>query len=124
MSEDVSITTTCEGVEDTTITEVDMGIAGNQTFESTAIDELTLGHVRTVTRSSSSHTRKTGITVKVDISAVFLIIHILALIIFLTNGTSLATTEDLEAVAFVQVNSGTTPDFRGGTIATAEDVQG
>ena len=111
MSENVGITATCKRVEDTTITEVDMGVAGNQTFECTTIDELTLGHVRTVTRSSSSHTRKTGITVQVDISAVFLIIHILPLIVFLTDSTHLATTEDLEGIAFVQVDGSTTPDL-------------
>ena len=109
MSEDISITTTCEGVEDTTITKVDVGIAGNHTFKCATIDELTLCHIGTVACCASCHTRKTWFTVQVDVGAVFLIIFILALIVFLTDSTHLAATEDLEHITLIQVDGGTTP---------------
>ena len=45
MTKDISITRACKGDEDTAIAKVDMGVTGYRTFESTTIDELTLGHV-------------------------------------------------------------------------------
>ena len=133
MSENIGITTAGEGVENTTITEVDMGAASNQTFESTTVDELTLGHIRTVARSSSRYTGEIGFAVQVDVGAVIfiraispiiLLDAILPICVFLTNGTLLTATEDLESVALVQVDGGTAPDFRRQTIATTEDIEG
>ena len=132
MSEDIGITTAGKGVEDTTITEVDMDIAGNQTFESTTIDEFTLGHIWTVARSSSRHTGEGGFTVQIDIGAVIfiraispitLLDAILPICVFLTNGTLLTATEDLESIALVQVDGSAAPDFRRQTKATTEDVE-
>ena len=115
MSEDIGITTTCKRVEDTAITKVDMGVAGNHTFECTTVDELTLSHVRTVARSSSCHTREAGFTVQVDVSTVCRIIYIFSsfikfsIFLLAADGTHLATTEDLEHITLIQVDGGTTP---------------
>ena len=111
MAEDVGIAAACEGVEDTTIIKVDMDITGDGSLKGTTIDKLTLGHVRTVARSTACHTRKAGGTVQVDVGAVFLIIGIFSLFILLTNGTHLATTEDLEHITLIQIDGGTTPDL-------------
>ena len=111
MTENIGITRTCEGVEDTTVAQVDMGVTGNRAFKSTTIDELTLGHVLTVACCTTGHARKTGIAVQIDIGAVFLIIGIFSLIILLTDGTHLAATEDLEHITLVQVDGGAAPDL-------------
>ena len=77
MSEDVGVTTATKGVEDTTVVQGNMGIAGYYTLESTAIDILTLGHVGMVARSTTSHTRITLVAIQVDVSAVFLIVGVM-----------------------------------------------
>ena len=111
MAEDVGIAAACEGVEDTTIIKVDMDITGNGSLKGTTIDELTLGHVRTVARRTACHTRKAGGTVQIDMGAVFLVIDVFAFFILLTDGTGLTATEDLEHITFIQVDGGTTPDL-------------
>ena len=117
MTEDVGITGAGEGVEDTTIVQVDVRITGDDTLEGTAINELTLSQVFIVASSSTAwHTRQTLVTIQVDVGAVFRIVgvfHLLGLLVIssLTDGTSLAATEDLEHITLVQVDGGTAPDL-------------
>ena len=133
MSEDVGITTTCKRVEDTTMTQVDMGTTGNLSFEASTIDKLTLCHLWTVASSASRHTGEACLAVQVDIGAISLIIivmqdmrrrvlGILFMIVSLTDGTLLTTTENLEAVAPIQVDGGTTPYLCIATITATKDV--
>ena len=117
VAEDVGIAAACEGVEDTTIIKVDMDITGDGSLKGTTIDKLTLGHVRTVARSTACHTRKAGGTVQVDVGAVFLIIDvfssfiIFSIFLLAADGTHLTATEDLEHITLVQVDGGTTPNL-------------
>ena len=122
MSEDIGITATGERVEDTTITKVDMGVASNLTLEATTIDKLTLGHVWTVTICSSRYAWESRISVQINIGAVILVVHILQYgcrriirirfgTLSLTDSTGLTTTENLEGIAGIQIDSGATPDL-------------
>ena len=70
MAQDVGITTASEGVEDTTIAQVDVGITCNHTFESTTVKILTLCHVGAVALSILCNTREAGISIQVNIGAV------------------------------------------------------
>ena len=131
MSNDVGITTASEGVEDTAIVQVNIRITGYQAFESTTVEILTLGHVRTIALGTLCNTRETGIAIQVDIGAVILIVFVpesprcgSIMCICLTNSTLFTTTEDLEGVALVQVDGRTAPDLRVATIATTEYIQG
>ena len=117
MTDDVGITTTGEGVENTTVTQTDMGISTDKTFESTTIDKLTLGHIGTVASSIASHTGQLAVAVQVDIGAVLRIVVVFQLfgvvVVFLgpTNSSLLTTTKDLEDITLVQVDRSTTPDL-------------
>ena len=57
MTQDISVTATAEGVEHTSIVQIDDGITGYQTFETTTIDKLSLGHVNMVAIGTFRHTR-------------------------------------------------------------------
>ena len=114
MAEDVGITAAGEGVEDTAIVEVDMGVTSDGPLKGATIDKLTLSHVGTIACSSSRHTGEIGIAVQIDISAVFLIVgifYLLGLLVIssITNGTHLTATEDLEHIALVQVDGRAAP---------------
>ena len=128
MSEDIGITRSSEGVEHTSVAEAYMGVAGNDALEAAAVDELTLRHVGTVTRGTACHAR--GRTIQIDVGAVLGIIVIFNLlcgrIIFctITDSTCLTATENLEHIAFVQVDGGAAPDLRLLTIAAAKHVEG
>ena len=78
MTEDVGITTAGEGIEDTAIIEVDVGAAGNQTLESAAVDELTLGHTINIA-SAFRYARITLVAIEIDVGAVFLVGYIIAI---------------------------------------------
>ena len=133
MADDVGVTTASEGVEDTTVVQGYMGISRYQTFESTTVEILTLGHVFAVARGAACHTGET--TVQIDIGAIFRVILVSQImnrrvvrIWLVTDGIAdsalLTTTENLEGVALVQVDGRTTPDLRVTTIAATEDIQG
>ena len=116
VAEDVGITRAGEGVEDTTVVQVDERITGDDSLEGTAIDELTLSHVLIVALRTACHTRQTLVTIQVDVGAVFLVVgvfHLLGLLVIssLTDGTSLTATEDLEHITLVQVDGGAAPDL-------------
>ena len=117
MAEDVGITAAGEGVEDTAIVEVDMGVTSDGPLKGATIDKLTLSHVGTIACSSSRHTGEIGIAVQIDISAVFLIIDvfssfiIFSIFLLAADSTHLTATEDLEHITLVQVDGGTAPDL-------------
>ena len=111
MTEDVGITGAGEGVEDTTVVEVDVGVTTDQALEGTTVDELTLGHPGTIACSASRHTGIMLVSTEIDIGAISLIVRILAIFAFFANSTSLAATEDLEGVTLVQVDGGAAPYF-------------
>ena len=135
MSMDVGITAAAEGVEDTTVVQIDVGVARNRTLISTTVDILTVSHIRGVARNPSCHAGITTVAIEVDIGAVLRVIiifqnlsirvvRILFVTVSLADGTLLATAEDLEGITLVQVDGGATPDLGVATIAAAEDAQG
>ena len=80
MSEDVGITTAGKRVEDTTVAQIDMGIACYQSLEAATIDEFSLCQITAVTSSPSGHTGTVVIVRQIDVGAVFriVLIHIIA----------------------------------------------
>ena len=132
MANDVGVTTASVGIEDTAVAEVDMGITGNQSFIGTTIEILTLGHVLAIAIGTAGHTGDTAF--QVDIGTVFLVVFVRQIMncrvirirlvtLGITNGTLLATTENLERIALVQVDGCTTPDLGVTTITTTEHTK-
>ena len=122
MSLDISITRTRKGVEYTSVTQVDVGITGNRTFEATTIDEFGLSHIGTVVLMTTTDTWIFLISLKVDISAIIRVvfINVSTVLVFvisnccdirlgvdcrsglsLTNSPFLTATEYLEYIASI-----------------------
>ena len=127
MSEDIGITTTCEGVEDTPITKVDVGITAYQTFEAASIDKLSLRHIRAIPRYASGHTCNR--TFQIDMGAIIsivgviaIIVGVIAIIIFSTDHTFLTTTEDLEDITTLQIDRCTTNNRSSSPLSTAKHI--
>ena len=68
VSEDVGVTRTCKAVEDTSVTQIDDGIAGDRCFEGTTIDKLRLSHIVAVFCMSSVNTCHSAF--QIDVTAV------------------------------------------------------
>ena len=136
----VGITATSKGIEDTSVTQIQVGVAHNRTFVTAGIEELALCHVYGVVLGTGG----TGMfTIQVDGGAVVGIVFVkfaVEGVSFrtavigsfrrirganrLTDYTLFATAKGLETVAFLDVNGGTAPNFGVLTIAAAEDAEG
>ena len=123
---DVGIARAGKGVEDTSVAQVDVRVAGYGAHEAAAVHELTLSHVFGILGGTSLHTGHASI--QVDVGAVLGIIAIgsfaVCVLGSLADGTFLAATEYLEGIALLQVDGGAAPYLSVLTIAAAEDVQG
>ena len=130
VSEDVCITCAGKGVEHTSVTQVDDSVATDRTLKATAINKLCSSHVVVVTRCIASHTR--GVALHIDGARIFgVILKCLAVegiviasaIIGFADDSLLTTTEDLEGVAGIKINSHITPYLRILTIASTKDIE-
>ena len=139
MSEDVSITRSGKGIEHTPLTQIDDGVADYRSEETATIDELSLSHVLIMV-CLLRHTG--GNTHQVDVTTVFRIVFEQFTVkgvctvrrvecaigsrrvtYWLTDDAFLATTEDLEGIASLQVDGGTAPNLGILTMPASKHVQ-
>ena len=145
MTQNVSITATSKGVENTTLSQIHIGITDNRTKEATTIHELAFGHIVTAIVLLGN---TIIIALQVDIATIGRIIGIVIVlkyvvvvlrrififVIFCHSGTqffkrlandSLFTaTKNLEYITLVQVDCSATPYSGILTIAATKHVEG
>ena len=125
MSEDVGIARTGEGVEDTSVTQIDDAVASYGTQEAATIHKLALCHVLCHVIGFCDAGNR---AVEVYVRAVFLIIGVFQflcclIIDTLSYGTFLAASEYLEDITAIQVDGSAAPYFCFFTLATAKHIQ-
>ena len=105
MSQNISDTGSTKRLEHAAVAQVYMRVATNKTFQSAAIDIITLHQVVEVAHLSRTF------AVQVDGGAVVCVVDIVALAVLLTHNTFLATAVQLEGITLVQVDGGGAPDL-------------
>ena len=108
MSEDVGITCSCEGVEDTSVVQINDTVTGHSTQETTTIHKLAFSDVL---RHTGFPRYACYCTVQIYIGAVSCVVGVLYLSCFLiicsmTDATFLAASEYLEHIATIQIDGG------------------
>ena len=117
---DVCVAGTAEGIIDTTVAEIDVAVAEDVAFATAAVDVFGLCQGQALLLF-----RVAGIgALQVHRAGVVGIIGLASFVARLADNTFLATAEDLEGVAVVQVHRGAAPDLCVCTITGTEHRHG
>ena len=134
VAEDVGITGASKTIEDTSVAEIDVGVACDECLEAATVDELVLREIIACGISCN-----VVVVLQVDVGAVagvvLVVLAVEDVVAFvegciavvltrLADGSLLSAAEDLEGVACSEVDRSTAPHLGVGTIAAAEDVEG
>ena len=106
MSQDVGIAGTAKSIIDTSVTQVDVGVAAHVAFVTAAVQVLCFGNVCHLTVVVVGSNR----TVQVYRAAVGWVEYIFT-VFFLTYHTFLTAAIGLDGIALIQVHGGAAPDF-------------